>query len=88
MQDSSLRIDIGKVQAAAGALELTFVVSETGDAHVQLSAAAPSSSDKGGVTVTLDEKGFEQLKAAVMEADEMRGRMVRAGRIKRMALPH
>ena len=87
MQDSSLRIDVGKVQAAAGALDLTFVVSDAGDAHIQVSATDPSSLRKGGVTVSLDENGFDQLKAAVTEADAMRGRMMRAGRVKRTALP-
>ena len=85
MSDSPLQIALGKVETLIGELEFTFVVSEGGDAHVQVSA---SGIGKGSVLVMLDGNGYERLKAIIRNADEVIDRMIRAGRIKRMVLPY
>jgi hypothetical protein len=88
MPDPPLQIALGKVETLIGELELTFVVNEAGDAHVQVYATDPSSAGKGGVLLMLDGNGYEQLKAIIKNADGVIDRMIRAGRIKRMVLPY
>jgi hypothetical protein len=88
MQDAPLQVDLGTVETLIGNLQFTFVVSPEGDAHLQVYAADPSSAGKTGVSVMLDAKGFEQLKAIIKGADGVIDRMIREGRIKRMVLPY
>ena len=88
MQDAPLQVDLGTIETLIGNLQFTFVVSREGDAHVQLYVTDPSSASKAGVSVMLDAKGFEQLKAIVKGADGVIDRMIREGRIKRMVLPY
>ena len=85
MPDDPLQIALGKVETLIGELEFAFVVSEGDDAHVQVSAA---NAGKGSVLLMLDGNGYEQLKAIIRNADELIGRMIREGRIKRMVLPY
>jgi hypothetical protein len=85
MPDAPLNIALGKVETLIGELEFTFVVSETGDAHVQVSAA---NAGQGSVLLMLDAGGYERLKAIIRSADGVIDRMIREGRIKRMVLPY
>ena len=85
MPDAPLQIELGKVETLIGELEFTFIVSEGGDAHIQVSATDAS---KHGVVVMLDANGYELLKAIINNADDVIDRMIRAGRIKRMVLPY
>lgn len=86
MPDGPLQVDLGAVETLIGSLRFTFVVSGEGDAHVQVSAANPSSA--GGVMLMLDANGYEQLKAIIKGADGVIDRLIREGRIKRMVLPY
>ena len=88
MPDSSLQVDLGTVETLIGNLQFTFVVSTEGDAHVQVYVTDPSSASKPAVSLMLDAKGFERLKAIVKDADKVIDRMIREGRIKRMVLPY
>jgi hypothetical protein len=88
MSDTPLQIALGKVETLIGELEFTFVVSEGGDAHVQVSAADPSRAGKGSVLLMLDGNGYERLKAIIKNADGVIDRMIAEGRIKRMVLPY
>jgi hypothetical protein len=88
MQEAPLQIDLGAVETLIGNLQFTFVVNREGDAHLQVYATDPSSASKASVSVMLDAKGFEQLKAIVKGADGVIDRMIREGRIKRMVLPY
>ena len=85
MPDDPLQIALGKVETLIGELEFAFVVSEGGDAHVQVSA---TNAGKGSVLLMLDGNGYEQLKAIIRNADEVIDRMIREGRIKKMVLPY
>jgi hypothetical protein len=88
MQGETIQTDLGSIETLLGNLQLTFVVSPQGDAHIQLYATDPSSAGKGGVMLMLDANGFERLKAIVKGADGVIDRMIREGKIKRMALPY
>jgi hypothetical protein len=87
MQAEPLHTDLGAVETLIGNLQFTFVVNPEGDAHIQIYAADPSSASKPGITLMLDAKGFERLKAIVRNADGLIDRLIREGRIKRMVLP-
>jgi hypothetical protein len=88
MQEAPLQVDLGTVETLIGNLQFTFVVSREGDAHLQVYASDPSSAGKAGVSVMLDANGFERLKAIIKGADGVIDRLIREGRIKRMALPY
>jgi hypothetical protein len=88
MQGETIQTDLGSIETLLGNLQLTFVVSPQGDAHIQLYATDPSNAGKGGVMLMLDANGFERLKAIVKGADKTIDRMVSEGRIKRMVLPY
>ena len=88
MPDAPLQIDLGAVETLLGNLQLTFIVSADGDAHIQVYATDPSSAGKGGVMLMLDAQGFERLKAVVKGADGVIDRMIAEGRIRRMVLPY
>jgi hypothetical protein len=51
MQDAPFQVDLGTVETLIGNLQFTFVVSEEGDAHLQVYAVNPSSAGKAGVSV-------------------------------------
>jgi hypothetical protein len=86
--DTPLQIDLGAVETLLGNLQLTFVVSPEGDAHIQLYATDPSRAGGGGVMLMLDAQGFERLKAIVKGADKVIDRMIAEGKIKRMVPPY
>ena len=86
--DAPLQIELGAVETLLGNLQLTFVVSPDGDAHIQVYATDPSTAGKGGVMLMLDAQGYERLKAIVRGADGVIDRMIREGKIKRMVLPY
>lgn len=88
MPDAATQLDLGAVETLLGNLQFTFVVSPEGNAHIQVYAADPSASGKGGVMLMLDAQGFERLKAIVKGADGAIDRMIREGKIKRMVLPY
>jgi hypothetical protein len=88
MTDAPLQIDLGTLETLIGSLQLTFVVSGEGDAHLQLYATDPSRAGGAGVLLMLDAAGYERLKALVREADSAIDRMIAEGRIKRMVLPY
>lgn len=88
MQDAPTQVDLGTVETLIGNLQFTFVVSPEGDAHVQVYVTDPSSPTKAGVSVMLDARGYEQLKAIIKGADGVIDRMIREGRIRRMVLPY
>lgn len=88
LQNAPLQIDLGSVETLLGNLQLTFVVSAGGDAHIQVYASDPSSAGKGGVMLMLDAQGFERLKAIIKGADGVIDRMIGEGKIKRMVLPY
>lgn len=88
MPDAPLQVDLGTVETLIGNLQFSFVVSPEGDAHLQVYATDPSSASKPAVSVMLDAKGFEHLKAIIKDADGVIDRMIRAGQIKRMVLPY
>ena len=85
MPDAPLHVSLGKIETLIGELEFTFVVSEAGDAHVQVSA---TSAGKASALLMLDAGGYEQLKAIIRNADGVIDRMIREGRIRRMVLPY
>ena len=88
MADAPLHVDLGTLETLIGSLQLTFVVSEEGDAHLQLYVTDPSRAGGAGVLLMLDAAGYERLKALVREADSTIDRMIAGGRIKRMVLPY
>ena len=88
MPDAPIQVDLGTVETLIGNLQFTFVVSPEGDAHVQVYATDPSSASRPAVSVMLDAKGFEQLKAIIKGADGVIDRMILEGRIKRMVMPY
>ena len=88
MLDAPLQVDLGAVETLIGNLRFTFVVSGAGDAYLQVDADAPSNAGKSGVMIMLDANGYERLKAIIEGADEVIDRLIREGRIKRMALPY
>jgi hypothetical protein len=88
MQGETIQTDLGSIETLLGNLQITFVVSPQGDAHIQLYATDPSSAGKGGVMLMLDANGFERLKAIVKGADRTIDRMIGEGKIKRMVLPY
>ena len=88
MQQPPLQVELGAVETLLGNLQFTFVVSEGGDAHIQVYATDPSNASKGGVMLMLDAGGYERLKAIIRGADAVADRMIGEGRIKRMVLPY
>ncbi len=88
MTDAPLHVDLGTLETLIGSLQLTFVVSGEGDAHLQLYATDPSRAGGAGVLLMLDAAGYERLKGLVREADSTIDRMIAEGRIKRMVLPY
>ena len=88
MQESPLQVDLGTVETLLGNLQFTFVVSAEGDAHIQVYAADPSGTGKGGVMVMLDAGGYERLKTVIKGADGVIDRMIGEGKIRRMVLPY
>jgi hypothetical protein len=88
MQDAPVQVELGTVETLLGNLQLTFMVSAEGDAHIQVYAVDPSRAGKGGVVVMLDAQGYERLKAIIRGADGVIDRMIREGKIKRMVLPY
>ncbi|HEV2863620.1 MAG TPA: hypothetical protein VGX48_21585 [Pyrinomonadaceae bacterium] len=88
MTDAPLHVDLGTLETLIGSLQLTFVVSGEGDAHLQLYATDPSRAGGAGVLLMLDAAGYERLKTLVREADSTIDRMIAEGRIKRMVLPY
>ncbi|MET0648214.1 MAG: hypothetical protein ABW208_16500 [Pyrinomonadaceae bacterium] len=88
MQETPLHVELGAVETLLGNLQFTFVVSEGGDAHIQVYATDPSSASKGGIMLMLDARGYERLKAIIKGADAVADRMIGEGRIKRMVLPY
>ncbi len=88
MEDAPLHVDLGTLETLIGSLQLTFVVSGEGDAHLQLYATDPSRAGGAGVLLMLDAAGYERLKSLVREADSAIDRMIAEGRIKRMVLPY
>ncbi|MDT7809269.1 MAG: hypothetical protein QOJ70_3082 [Acidobacteriota bacterium] len=86
--EAPLQIDLGTVETLLGNFQFTFVVSEEGDAHIQVYAVDPSSAGKSGVMLMLDAQGYERLKAIIKGADGVIDQMIREGRIKRMVLPY
>ena len=88
MQQPPLHVELGAVETLLGNLQFTFVVSEGGDAHIQVYATDPSNASKGGVMLMLDARGYERLKAIIRGADAVADRMIGEGRIKRMVLPY
>lgn len=88
MQERPLQVELGAVETLLGNLQFTFVVSEGGDAHIQVYATDPSNASKGGVMLMLDARGYERLKAIIRGADAVADRMIGEGRIKRMVLPY
>jgi hypothetical protein len=88
MEGDTLQTDLGSLDTLLGNLQFTFVLSPAGDAHIQVYAADPSSAGRAGVMVMLDANGFERLKAIVMGADGLIDKMIKEGKIKRMALPY
>jgi hypothetical protein len=88
LQDAPLQVDLGTVETLLGNLQLTFVVSAEGDAHIQVYATDPSGAGKGGVMIMLDAQGYERLKAIIRGADGVIDRMIAEGKIRRMVLPY
>ncbi|HWW77669.1 MAG TPA: hypothetical protein VNZ44_19855, partial [Pyrinomonadaceae bacterium] len=71
-----------------GSLQFTFVVSESGDAHIQVSASSASGGTKSDVLLMLDAQGYERLRAIVRGADGVIDRLIREGKVRRMVLPY
>ena len=88
MQQPPLHVELGAVETLLGNLQFTFVVSDGGDAHIQVYATDPSNASKGGIMLMLDARGYERLKAIIRGADAVADRMIGEGRIKRMVLPY
>lgn len=88
MPEATVQIELGAVETLLGNLQLTFVVSPEGDAHIQVYASDPSSAGKGGVMLMLDAGGYEQLKAIVRGTDKVIDRLIADGKVKRMVLPY
>ncbi len=88
MQEAPLHVELGAVETLLGNLQFTFVVSDGGDAHIQVYATDPSNASKGGIMLMLDARGYERLKAIIRGADAVADRMIGEGRIKRMVLPY
>jgi hypothetical protein len=88
LQEAPLHVELGAVETLLGNLQFTFVVSDGGDAHIQVYATDPSNASKGGIMLMLDARGFERLKAIIRGADAVADRMIGEGRIKRMVLPY
>jgi hypothetical protein len=86
--DAPFQLELGSVETLIGNLQLTFVVSPEGDAHIQVYATNPSTAGKGGVMLMLDARGYERLKAIIKGADGVIDRMIAEGKIKRMVLPY
>ena len=49
MDDTSLQVNLGSVQSISGKLSFSFVVHETGDAHLRVYCSDPSDGRKSGV---------------------------------------
>jgi hypothetical protein len=88
MENAPLQVELGKLETLLGNLQFTFVVSPEGDGYLQVYATDPSSATKDAVSVMLDAKGYEKLKAIIKGADRAIDRMISEGRIKRMVLPY
>ena len=88
MPEAPVQIELGAVETLLGNLQLTFVMSPEGDAHIQVYATDPSSAGKGGVMLMLDAGGYERLKAIVRGADKVIDRLIAEGKVKRMVLPY
>lgn len=88
MQNPPLHVELGAVETLLGNLQLTFVVSAEGDAHIQVTASNPSSAGKGNIVLMLDAQGYERLKAIVRGTDGVIDRLIREGKVRRMVLPY
>lgn len=88
MPDAATHLDLGTVETLLGNIQFTFVVSEEGDAHIQVYVIDPSSAGKGGVMIMLDAQGYERFKAIIKRTDGVIDRMIAEGKIKRMVLPY
>jgi len=88
-QNPPLHVDLGSIETLLGSLQFTFVVDASGDAHIQVSASNPSGGAKGGdVLLMLDAQGYERLRSIVRGADGVIDRLIREGKVRRMALPY
>ncbi|HJQ35385.1 MAG TPA: hypothetical protein VJ866_24750 [Pyrinomonadaceae bacterium] len=87
-QNPPLHVDLGSIETLLGSLQFTFVVDASGDAHIQVSASGASGGTKSDVLLMLDAQGYERLRAIVRGTDGVIDRLIREGKVRRMALPY
>jgi len=82
MNDVSLQVNLGAVTSMFGKLTFSFVVHNSGSAHVQIYASDPTDLRKSGVLLTLDEAGYRELRTLLNRTDETIEKLRTAGQVR------
>jgi hypothetical protein len=80
--DMSLEVNLGNVSDSSNRMSFSFKVHGSGAAHVRIYTYDTTNLRKTGIFVTLDQEGYEQLKAIVAKTDSTIQRLQSAGRIQ------
>jgi hypothetical protein len=88
MDDASLQVNLGAVQSLCGKLSFSFIVRNNGNAYLQIYCSDPSDGRKAGVLLTLDEAGYQQLKALIEKTDRTIDKLRAAGQMRGMLVSY
>jgi hypothetical protein len=88
MNDASLQFNIGSVGSRYGQLKFSFVVSNDGNAYLQIYASDPSDLRISGVLLMLDEHGYGNLKQLIAKTDQSIERLRSSGQLLKMLVSY
>ena len=88
MNDASLQFNIGSVGSRFGQLKFSLVVSNDGNAHLQIYASDPSDLRISGVLLMLDEHGYRNLKQLIAKTGQAIERLRSSGQLLKMLVSY
>lgn len=88
MNDISLQFNLGSTGTQFGQLSFSFLVSNNGNAHLQIWASDPSNMRRAGVLLQIAEDGYRVLKELCAKTDEAITRLKSSGQMLSMSLSY
>jgi len=70
MDEMSLQVNVGRVRSTIGELQFTVLAAQSGRVSIEIFASDPTDMRKSGVLLSLDQWGYEDLKALISRVDE------------------
>ena len=83
-----MEMNLGEVGSRGGELSFGFVVRSNGDGYLTINGRNPRDRRLSGVSVDLDRKEYDKLKALIVKTDEAIEKFEAGGQMKRMRVSY